>query len=123
MNGTTSWIADDPAGTAATAELRGEALVWQMLLHQAWTQIGNLEAWPHGAVRRRALDVAAEHVHAAEKVLRALDDALDPKQSDAGHALSVRHLQDRVSRERKLHRAVGHGTSSSPADDADSTVL
>ena len=106
MNGPANWTSEDLAGTAATSELRGEALVWQMLLHQAWTQIGNLAAWPHDAIRRGALDVAAEHAHAAEKVLRALDDALDPKQNDAGHTLSIRHLEARVERERQALRAV-----------------
>jgi hypothetical protein len=87
-----------------TAELRGEALVWQMLLHQASAQLSNLAAYPHGTLRRTALDAIAEHLRSAEKLLRALDDVLDPRQSDAGHDLSARHLQQRVEREQQALR-------------------
>jgi hypothetical protein len=87
-----------------TAELRGEALVWQMLLHQASAQLSNLAAYPHGTLRRTALDAVAEHLRSAEKLLRALDDVLDPRQSDAGHDLSARHLQQPVDREQQALR-------------------
>jgi hypothetical protein len=87
-----------------TAELRGEALVWQMLLHQASAQLSNLAAYPHGTLRRTALDAVAEHLRSAEKLLRALDDVLDPRQSDAGHDLSARHLEQRVEREQQALR-------------------
>jgi len=101
----------DPTGNASvdstelataeeTAELRGEALVWQMMLHQAGDRIGNLASHPHGRLRRRSLDLVTEHLRSAEYLLRALDDILDPKQSDYDHTLSVRHLTDRVDRER-----------------------
>jgi hypothetical protein len=88
----------------ATAELRGEELVWQTLLHQASTQLGNLAGYPHSRLCRAALDAAAEHIRSAEKLLRALDDVLDPKQSDYGRDLSTRHLQQRVEREQQALR-------------------
>lgn len=91
-----TWHDEDPAGVEATAELRGETLVWQQLVHQARANLANLAAWPHDQLRRKALDAAAEHLYAAERVLRALDDVLDPKQNDNGHTLSVRHLADRI---------------------------
>lgn len=94
----------DVATPEQTAELRGEALVWQMLLHQASAQLSNLAAYPHGTLRRTALDTAAEHGRSAEKLLRALDDVLDPRQSDAGHDLSARHLHQRVEREQQALR-------------------
>ncbi len=87
-----------------TAELRGEALVWQMLLHQASAQLSNLAAHPHGTLRRTTLDAVAEHLRSAEKLLRALDDVLDPRQSDDGLDLSARHLQQRVEREQQALR-------------------
>lgn len=82
-----------------TAELRGEALVWQLMLPQADAQLTNVAAYPHGRLRCEALDTVAEHLRRAEKLLRALDDVLDPTQSDAGRDLSTRHLQQRVERE------------------------
>ena len=97
-------MSEDLATPEQTAELRGEALVWQMLLHQASAQLGNLAAYPHGTLRRSTLDTVAEHVRSAEKLLRALDDVLDPKQGDAGHYLSVQHLQRRVEREQQVLR-------------------
>jgi hypothetical protein len=97
-------VSEDLATPEQTAELRGEALVWQMLLHQASAQLGNLAAYPHGTLRRSALDTVAEHVRSAEKLLRALDDVLDPKQGDAGHDLSIQHLQRRVEREQQVLR-------------------
>jgi hypothetical protein len=98
-----------------TAELRGEALVWQIMLHQAGAQIGNLASHPHGRLRRHTLDLVAEHLRSAEYLLRALDDVLDPKQSDYGRTLSVRHLTDRVDRERHaLNQALDH-TPPAPA--------
>ena len=97
---------DDLATPEQTAELRGEALVWQMLLHQASAQLGNLAAYPHGTLRRTTLDTIAEHIRSAEKLLRALDDVLDSKQGDAGHDLSVQHLQRRVEREQQVLRQV-----------------
>ncbi len=65
MTGSTD--ATELATPVETAELRGEALVWQMMLHQACAQISNLAAHPHGRLRRRALDVVAEHLRSAEK--------------------------------------------------------
>jgi hypothetical protein len=97
-------VSEDLATPEQTAELRGEALVWQMLLHQASAQLGNLAAYPHGTLRRSTLDTVAEHLRSAEKLLRALDDVLDPRQSDAGHDLSARHLQQRVEREQQALR-------------------
>jgi hypothetical protein len=94
------WCGDDTASSEQTAELRGEALAWQMLLHQARAQLSNIAAYPHGRLHRRTLDVVAEHLFAAENLLRALDDVLDPKQNGDGRALSIRHLADRVERER-----------------------
>jgi len=95
---------EDAATGEQTAELRGEALAWQMLLHQASAQLSNLAAYPHGTLRRTTLDTAAEHLRSAEKLLRALDDVLDPRQSDAGHDLSARHLQQRVDRKQQALR-------------------
>lgn len=106
MSATATWHDEDPAGIAATAELRGEALVWQQLVHQARANLANLAAWPHDQLRRKALDAAAEHLYAAEKVLRALDDVLDPKQNDTGHSLSVRHLADLIELAQQALRAV-----------------
>ena len=94
----------DLANAEETAELRGEALVWQMLLHQAAAQLSNLAAYPHGSLRRSTLDAVAEHLRSAEKLLRALDDVLDPKQSEAGHDLAARDLQQRVEREQQALR-------------------
>lgn len=95
---------EDAATPEQTAELRGQALVWQMLLHQASAQLSNLAAYPHGTLRRTTLDAVAEHLRSAETLLRALDDVLDPRQSDAGLDLSVRHLQQRVEREQQALR-------------------
>ena len=97
-------MSEDLATPEQTAELRGEALVWQMLLHQASAQLSNLAAYPHGTLRRTTLDAVAEHLRSAETLLRALDDVLDPRQSDAGHDLSARHLQQRVEREQQALR-------------------
>jgi hypothetical protein len=94
----------DLASPEETAELRGETLVWQMLLHQATAQLSNLAAYPHGTLRRSTLDAVAEHLRSAEKLLRALDDVLDPKQSEAGHELSARDLRKRVEREQQALR-------------------
>jgi hypothetical protein len=97
-------MSEDLATPEQTAELRGEALVWQMLLHQASAQLGNLAAYPHGTLRRSALDAASEHIRSAEKLLRALDDVLNLKQNDAARELSARHLQQRVEREQQALR-------------------
>ena len=94
----------DLATPEQTAELLGEALVWQMLLHQASARLSHLAAYPHGTLRRTTLDAVAEHVGSAEKLLRAIDDVLDPKQGDAGRDLSVHHLQRRVEREQQVLR-------------------
>jgi len=94
----------DAATPEQTAELRGQALAWQMLLHQASAQLSNLAAYPHGTLRRTTLDAVAKHLRSAENLLRALDDVLDPRQSDAGHDLSARHLQQRVEREQQALR-------------------
>jgi hypothetical protein len=97
-------VSEDLSTPEQTAELRGQALVWQMLLHQASAQLSNLAAHPHGTLRRTTLDAVAEHLRSAETLLRALDDVLDPRQSGAGHDLSVRHLQQRVEREQQALR-------------------
>lgn len=76
----------------------------QMLLHQGSAHLSNLAAYPHGTLRRATLDAVAEHLRSAEKLLRALDDVLDPRQGDAGHDLSARHLQQRVEREQQALR-------------------
>lgn len=73
---------------------------WQLMQPQADAQLTNVAAYPHGRLRREALDTVAEHLRRAEKLPRALDDVLDPTQSDAGRDLSTRHLQHRVERER-----------------------
>jgi len=99
---TATSVTDDLASPEETAELRGEALVWQQMLHQASAQLADLAAYPHSRLRRRALDAAAEHARSAEKLLRALDGVLDAKQSDAGRSLSTRQLSERVERERRV---------------------
>jgi hypothetical protein len=92
---------DEPAVTAEqTAELRGEAFVVQMLLHQVCAQLTNFAAYPHDKLRRAALDLAAEHVRSAEKLLRALDDVLDPRPDPAGRAQYARYLEERIERGR-----------------------
>ena len=106
MSAATTWHDDDPAGLEATAELRGETLVWQMLLHQARANLANLSAWPHDQLRRKSLDVAADLIYIAEKVLGALDDVLDPKQNDAGHTLSIQHLTTRIEHAQQALRTV-----------------
>ena len=58
-----------PPRSEQTAELRGEALVWQMLVHQATAQLTNLARHPHNPLRGRALDVVAEAPAAPEKLL------------------------------------------------------
>lgn len=95
---------EDSATPEQTAELRGQALVWQMLLHQASAQLSNLAAYPHCLLRRTKLDAVADHLRSAEKLLRALDDVLDRSLSAAGLDLSVRHLQRRVEREQQALR-------------------
>lgn len=97
-------VTDDLASAEQIAELRGEELAWCLLLHQASAQLGNLAAYPHNRLCRAALDVAADHIRSAENLLRALDDVLDRQQSDAGHQLSTRHLQQRVEREQQALR-------------------
>ena len=97
-------VTDDLASAEQLAELRGEELVWQMLLHQAAAQLGNLAGYPHSRLARAALDVAADHIRSAEKVLQALDDVLDPKQTEQGRGVSTRHLLQRVEREQQTMR-------------------
>lgn len=89
----------DGSGATAeqTAELRGEVLVVQMLLHQLCAQLTNFAAYPHDKLRR---DLAAEHVRSAEKLLRALDDVLDPRPDPAGRTQYVRYLEKRIERGR-----------------------
>jgi hypothetical protein len=94
-------VTHDLASAEQIAELRGEELAWRSLLHQASAEIGNLGAYPYNRVCRAALDLAAEHIRSAEKLLRDLDDVLDSKESAAGHDLSTRHLQQRVEREQQ----------------------
>ncbi len=92
-------VTDDLATPEQIAELRGEELAYLGLLHQTSARLGNLASYPHSRLARAALDVAAEHVRSAEKLLRELDDVLDPKQSPTGRDLSARHLRQRVERE------------------------
>ncbi len=101
-------VTDDLATPEQLAELRGEELAYLSLLHQASARLGNLAGYPHSRLTRAALDVAAEHIRSAEKILRELDDVLDPKLSPAGHDLSARHLQQRVEREQHALKLV-HG--------------
>lgn len=100
-------VTDHLASAEETAELRGEGTVWQTLLHQASSQLGNLAAYPHNRLCRAALEAAAEHARSAEKLLRAVDDVLDPKQSDAGRDLSTQHLRQRVEREQRALNQAG----------------
>lgn len=97
-------VTDQLATAEQLAELRGEELVWQTLLHQASVQLANRAGYPHSRLCRAALDVAADHIRSAENLLRALNDALDPKLSDAGRDLSTRHLRQRVEREQHVLR-------------------
>jgi exonuclease VII large subunit len=94
-------VTDDLATPEQLAELRGQEQVWLTLLHQATAQLGNLASYPHSRLCRAALEASAEHTRAAEKLLRALDDVLDPKQSDHSRDLSTRHLRQRVEREQQ----------------------
>lgn len=106
MSAAAAWHDEDPAGIEATAELRGETLVWQMLLHQARANLGNLAAWPHDQLRRNSLDVAADLIYVAEKLLTALDGVLDPKANDLRHSASVQDLTIRLdSAQRALQAA------------------
>ena len=98
-------VGEPTVSAEQTAELRGEALVVQMLLHQLCAQLTNFAAYPHGRLRRAAL--AAEHVRSAEKLLRALDDVLDPRLDPAGHDQYARHLQQRIDRERQALTEAG----------------
>lgn len=100
-------VTDDLASAEETAELRGEGTVWQTLLHQASSQLGNLAGYPHNRLCQAALEAAAEHARSAEKLLRALDDVLDPKQSDAGRELSTQHLRQRIEREKHALNQAG----------------
>jgi hypothetical protein len=106
MSAAATWHTEDPAGIAATAELRGVTLVWQQLLHQARANLANLAAWPHDQLRRTSLDATADLIYVAEKLLRALDEVLDPKQGDPGHTLSVRDLTTRIDLAQQVLRAV-----------------
>ena len=105
MSAAAAWHDEDPAGLEATAELRGEALVWQLLLHQARANLGNLAAWPHDQLRRKSLDVAADLIYVAEKLLTALDGVLDPKANDQSHTLSVQDLAIRLEGAQRALRA------------------
>jgi hypothetical protein len=99
-------VTDDLATAEQIAELRGGDQVWLALLHQASAHLGNCARYPHGRLCRAALEVAAEHIRSAEKILRELDDMLDPKQNVAGRERSTRHLQQRVEREQHALRQV-----------------
>ena len=105
MSAAAAWHDADPASLEATAELRGEALVWQLLLHQARANLGNLAAWPHDQLRRKSLDVAADLIYVAEKLLTALDGVLDPKANDQSHTLSVQDLAIRLEGAQRALRA------------------
>lgn len=100
-------VGEPTVSAEQTAELRGEALVVQMLLHQLCAQLTNFAAYPHDRLRRAALDLAAEHMRSAEKLLRALDDILDPGLDPAGLDQYSRHLQQRVERERQALAEAG----------------
>lgn len=102
-------ITDDAVATAnpeQIAELPGEEPAHLGLLHQASARLDNLAAYPHSRPARAVLDVAAEHIRSAEKVLRELDDVLGSKRSPARHGLSTRHLQQRVEREQQTLKLV-----------------
>jgi hypothetical protein len=100
-------VGEPTVSAEQTAELRGEALVIQMLLHQLCAQLTNFAAYPHDQLRRAALDLAAEHIRSAEKLLRALDDVLDPRLDPGGHDHYARHLQQRIDRERQALTEAG----------------
>ena len=99
-------VTDDLAAPEQIAELRSDELAYLTLLHQTSARLGNLAGYPHSRVTRAALDIAGEYIRSTEKVLRALDDVLDPKQSPTGHDLSARHLQQRVEREQHALKLV-----------------
>jgi hypothetical protein len=105
MSAAAAWHTEDRAGIEATAELRGETLVWQLLLHQARANLGNLAAWPHDRLRRQSLDVAADLIYVAEKLLTALDAVLDPKANDHSHSMSVQDLTTRLDSAQRALRA------------------
>ena len=96
---------EDCAGIEATAESRGQTLVWQLLLHQARAYLGHLAAWPHDQPRRKSLDVAADLIYVAEKLLTALDGVLDPKANDHSHSMSVQDLTTRLDSAQRALRA------------------
>ena len=105
MSAAAAWHGEDPAGREATAELRGETLVWQLLLHQARANLANLGSWPHDQLRRTTLDVAADLIYVAEKLLTALDSVLDPKANDSSHSMSVQALTIRLDSAQRALRA------------------
>jgi len=105
MSAVAAWHDEDCAGIEATAELRGQTLVWQLLLHQARANLGNLAAWPHDQLRRKSLDVAADLIYVAEKLLTALDGVLDPKANDHSHSMSVQDLTTRLDSAQRALRA------------------
>ena len=88
-----------------TAELRGEALARQQVLHLLHLQMANLADKTRDHPGRAALDLTTENINGAEKLLQALDDVLDPRQGEYGHTASVRHLTDRVERANRALRA------------------
>jgi hypothetical protein len=94
-------VTDDLATPEQIAELRCEELACLTLLHLASARLANLASYPHSRLVRATLDLAAEPIRSAEKLLRDLDDVLDPKQSPAGHELSARRLQQRVEHEQQ----------------------
>ena len=87
-----------------TAELRGEALAWQQVLHLLHVQMANLADKTRDHLGHAAIDLTTEYINGAEKLLQALDDVLDPRQGEYGHTASVRHLTDRVERANRALR-------------------
>jgi hypothetical protein len=106
-----AWHEQDSAGPEATAELRGETLVWQLVLHHARANLANLAnlanraTGPHDQLRRTSLDAAADLIHVAEKLLTALDSVLDSKANDHSHSLSVQALTIRLDSAQRALRA------------------
>ena len=105
MSAAAAWHDEDSAGIEATAELRGQTLVWQLLLHQARANLDNLAAWPHDQPRRKSRDVAADLIYVAEKLLTALDGVLDPTANDHSHSMSVQDLTTRLDSAQRALRA------------------
>lgn len=77
-------MSEDVASPEQTAQLRGQALVWQMVLHQSAAHLSDLAAHPHGSMRRMALEVASEHIRSAEMRCSASTTSLTPRWARPG---------------------------------------